>query len=325
MTYTLIANGNFSGTDIPVTVNLSEKHGKYARNKTILLDIDQSYEKHELSVIETNPTKRDITLASLSSDVDVDIPTTAISQPNTFAVIISNEHYSHVSNVPYATNDGKIFKEYCHKILGIPSNNIHYVLDATLGELTHQIDWLMQVMAAYKGDAKKLFYYAGHGIPDETSKNAYLLPVDGYGNSISSALSLDDFYNSLASLPSKSTILFFDACFSGASREGGMLASTRGVAIKAKQKQPMGNLVVFSAAQGDETALAYNEQYHGMFTYYLLKKIRETEGEVTLGDLEQFLIDQVHKQSIVINGKSQTPSVSVSSSMESVWRNKKLR
>lgn len=82
--------------------------------------------------------------------------------------------------------------------------------------------------------------------------------------------------------------MFLDACFSGAKREGDMLASARGVAIKVKETQPKGNMVVFSAAQNDETAYPYKEQKHGLFTYYLLKNTRN-KGEVTLGDLADFV------------------------------------
>jgi hypothetical protein len=37
---------------------------------------------------------------------------------------------------------------------------------------------------------------------------------------------------------------------------------------------PQGNMVVFSAAQGDETAYPNNDEKHGMFTYFLLKKLQ---------------------------------------------------
>lgn len=71
----------------------------------------------------------------------------------------------------------------------------------------------------------------------------------------------------------------------------------------------MGNMVVFSAAQNDETAFPYKEQKHGLFTYYLLKKLQESKGNVALGDLAEFVKSQVEKQSIVINGKLQSPSI----------------
>ena len=125
------------------------------------------------------------------SDVDVNIPTFQLQQKNTFALIIANEHYDEVSNVPNALNDGTVFAEYCQKTLGIPQNNIKYVKDATLNGIQRQIIWLTQVMEVYQGEASVIVYYAGHGIPDESSKSSYLLPVDGYGNDINTGYGLD--------------------------------------------------------------------------------------------------------------------------------------
>ena len=48
-----------------------------------------------------------------------------------------------------------------------------------------------------------------------------------------------------------------------------------------------------------------------MFTYYILKKLMESQGKVTLGDLTDFVIDNVKKTSVV-EGKAQTPTVNAS-------------
>ena len=61
-------------------------------------------------------------------------------------------------------------------------------------------------------------------------------------------------------------------------------------------------LIDETIAQGDETAYLYKEQRHGMFTYYLLKKLQETKGEATLGEISDYVTSEVRKQSIVING-----------------------
>lgn len=259
------------------------------------------------------------------SDIDVEVPTSSIKADNTFAVIIANENYQKEAQVPFAVNDGRTFAEYCKKTLGIPNNNVHIVTDATLNNMKYEVRWLKQVIDAYGGEARVIFYYAGHGIPDEAQKTAYLLPIDGFGNDVSTGYKLDDLYSTLGNLPSKSVTVFLDACFSGANRNGEMLASARGVAIKAKSSAPVGNMVVFSAAQGDETAYPNNEQQHGMFTYYLLKKIKETEGNVTYKDLGDYVIDNVRRQSIVVNGKSQTPVVVPSTTVGGNWEAWKLK
>lgn len=258
------------------------------------------------------------------ADVDQNIPTGKQIRTHTFALIIANENYMEVANVPNALNDGKVFAEYCKKTLGLPENNVRFVSDATLNKMRHQLNWITQVMQAYKGEANIIFYYAGHGIPDESNKSAYLLPVDGYGSDVSTGYSLDKIYEELTSKKAKSVVVLLDACFSGSNRDGEMLASARGVAIKAKQNAPQGNMVVLSAAQGDETAYPYKEKGHGMFTYYLLKKLKDTKGDVAFGELADYVTSEVMKQSVVVNGKMQTPLVSPSNEVKD-WKNWKFK
>ena len=74
----------------------------------------------------------------------------------------------------------------------------------------------------------------------------------------------------------------------------------------------------------NETAFPYKEKGHGMFTYYLLKKLQESKGDVSLGEIVDYVIENVRKQSIVTNGKMQTPMV-IPSSLTNDWRNWKLR
>ena len=187
-----------------------------------------------------------------------------------------------------------------------------------------QLNWLSQVLGAYNGTARAIVYYAGHGIPDEADKGACLLPVDGYGSDVSTGFSLKDFYGMLSSAPAESMTVFLDACFSGTKRESGMLASARGVAIKVRDEAPQGNLVVFTAAQGDETAYQYAEKGHGMFTYFLLKKLQESKGDVTLGELGDYITGEVKKASVVNNNKIQTPTVIPAAGMTG-WRGWKLK
>ncbi len=261
---------------------------------------------------------------TLTSYVDVNIPTTLARSENTFVVIIANEEYRRESKVDYALNDGSTFKKYCESTLGIPGSNIRYVQNATLNDIRIELNWMSNVGKAYNGDAKFIFYYAGHGIPDEATQSAYLLPVDGYGADATTAYKLDDLYAQLAGCPSKATIVLLDACFSGAKRDGEMLAAARGVAIKAKKSIPTGNLIVFSAAQGDETAYPNVGSEHGMFTYFLLQKLKDTQGDITLGELSNYVIQQVKRRSIVENSKTQTPEIIVSPSLKDSWGNLKL-
>lgn len=255
------------------------------------------------------------------SDIDTDIPVAKKANENLFAVIISNENYRRESKVQFANNDGQAFRNYCVKTLGCPEKNVHYVADATYNDLKAEVDWMKTVADAYGGKAKMIFYYAGHGVPDEATKSAYLLPVDGYGSNISTGYSLDNLYATLGTLPAQQVTVFLDACFSGSQRDGTTMASSaRGVAIKAKNSVPKGNMVVVSAATGNETAYPYKEKGHGLFTYFLLKKLKESKGNVDYGELVDYVQSEVSKKSIVENNKSQTPTYSASPAVVDQWR-----
>jgi uncharacterized caspase-like protein len=185
---------------------------------------------------------------------------------------------------------------------------------------------LVNTLKAYDGEAKAIVYYAGHGIPDESSHMPYLLPTDGFAKSIKTGFGLNELYDELASAPSQFTMVFLDACFSGVKRDGQMLAEARGVAIKARNTMPTGKLLVFSASQGDETAYSDKKHGHGMFTYYLLKHLQETKGDTSLGDLSNYVITNVKRNSVIENsGKIQTPTIIPSVDMMNAWQQVKLR
>lgn len=282
---------------------------------------------NEPTTAVTNPTQpqpsQPVTTTILSA-VDKNIPKTNTTNPNTFVVILANENYEQVAPVPYAVNDGKVFRQYCERTLGIPADNIKMYEDATFNHIRLAIAWLKTVCDAYEGEASVVFYYAGHGIPDAKDNSSYLLPADGDGRYVATAYKLDELYQTLGTMPAKSVTVLLDACFSGANRNGQMLAAERGVALKSRPGQPKGNMVVISAAQEDQTALPNEAEGHGMFTYYLLKKLQETQGNVTLGELSDYLIREV-KRRTAVTSKLQTPCVNAAPAVANQWQKWKLQ
>ncbi|WP_321436649.1 caspase family protein [uncultured Bacteroides sp.] len=280
------------------------------------LNNGQSEQKQTISTIE---------LSAGKSDVDVNIPFSSSKNEKTFAIIFSNENYQNEQKVDFANNDGRVFREYCLKTLGLPADNVHFRPDATFNNFRTELNWIKQVSEAYHNDANIIIYYAGHGVPDEASKEAYLLPVDGVSSDVSTGYSLNELYKFFGQIHAKNVYCFLDACFSGAKRDGGMLAANRGVSIKPKTDIPQGNMVVFSASTNQETAYPYKQKGHGLFTYFLLKKLQDTKGAVTLGDLSNYVTTNVSQQSIVINRKSQTPTVIPSVTVSDGWKGMMLK
>ena len=258
------------------------------------------------------------------SDVDQNIPTSKKSSDDTYVLIIANEEYQFLDNVNFASYDGEIFKEYCIKTLGVPERQIRYCPNASYGILSGGVDWLSYALNNFEG-SRAIVYYCGHGIPDEKTSEAYIIPVDGKGTNTATCYSLNRLYKTLAETKAASITYFMDACFTGANKEGSMLVAARGVAREAKKETIGGKAVVFSASSGDETAMTYEEKQHGLFTYYLLKKLQETEGNVTYEDLASYISKNVKKDAFLLNEKPQTPVVATSPAAASEWKSMKLK
>ena len=61
-----------------------------------------------------------------------------------------------------------------------------------------------------------------------------------------------------------------------------------------------------------------------MFTYFLLKKLHDTKGDVTLNELADYITEEVKKTSVVNNRKKQMPTVVPAPGMSN-WQEQTLR
>ena len=259
------------------------------------------------------------------SDVDENIPSSNQQNSNIFALIIGNEDYSSFQptlksevNVAFAINDAKVFKEYTKSVLGVPEENIIYLANAKTVEMNRSIEKLSLYAKNMNGKAALIFYYAGHGLPHEVTKEPYLIPVDVSSSDLKFAVNLKDLYAKLSEFPTQKVTVFIDACFSGGARNQG-LVEVRGVKVKPKDELLKGNLVVFTASSGEQSSSAYKDKHHGMFTYFLLKKLQETKGNLTYKQLADYLSSEVGLKSVMINDKEQNPQVNVSPDVQGHW------
>lgn len=310
-TYTYNADkaANYDFTEVSVDVNSFLEQGSARRESVRRSDMASQREG----------------VVRAQSDVDRDIPITTRRADKTVALVWANENYKNVTEVASALNDGETFARYCRSTLGIPDNQVILLENLTYAEMLSSMRKLRQLVSALGDGVEIIFYYAGHGIPDEATKDSYLLPVDGDGFMTAVTYPLKKLYTDLSSMRASNVMVFLDACFSGATRDGGMLAEARGVALKPRPTDPEGSMYVLSAASDQETALPYKEKNHGLFTYFLLKKLQDSKGNVSLKDLSEYVIENVRKNSLTVNGKVQTPSVKVSGTLSREWSNKKLR
>ena len=328
ISFEFLPNKIYTGTSIPVKINITEKWGKYSQNKEVTATVGSRATGASIVIAGNNsPSSVVITEASLSADVDKNIPETGLIRPHAYALIIGNEDYtkyqpglSSESNVLFALNDARTFARYAENTLGISKRNIFLLENAIGSEMNREIERLAKLIEIEGGQAEVFVFYAGHGFPDETTHQSYIMPVDISGANVTSAISLGSLYSKLTRSPAKQVTVFLDACFSGAGREAGLLAA-RTVRIKPNEEQVSGNLVVFSASRGDQMALPYREKQHGLFTYFLLKTLQETKGNITCNELFEKVKSEVTLSAVRELGKEQNPSVIFSPQVVDKWGN----
>jgi hypothetical protein len=335
--YTLITNNNYNLSKIILPFQITEKYGKYADNSkstvTILMDLQLTASKQVVIQGEQRaaPDTRPVaTAATLTSDVDKNIPVVSSKNSNRIALIIGNEDYSHAynpeSNVDFAANDARIFAEYAKNVLGIQEKYVLMTVDATYMTMKAQIQRAIEIVKVMGPVAEIIFYYAGHGFPDQATKIPYLIPVDVSAATLTSAIKLADVYAQLSNSGAGRVTVFLDACFSGGGRDQG-LVNARSVRMAPSTEESLvsGNMIVFTASTGEQTAQALNREKHGLFTYYLLKKLKETSGNVTYGDLFEYILKNVQLDALTENNKPQVPVYISSDLVGEKWKSWKLR
>ena len=330
VTIGLIASNNYQNIVIPIEANLSEKNQKYGDKRTIELKMNETLAENK-ALINIQGTMdsgnhKTIQLASLKSDVDIDIPAVGETKPNSYALVIGEEDYSSFQqglnkevNVDYAKNDALILKEYLIKTIGIPEKQVKLLLNATASQILQGLIWLQNLSKAESGNAELIFYYSGHGLPDEKTREPYLIPVDVSGLNIEQGIKLTVVLQKLSEYPSKKVTVILDACFSGGARNQGLTAM-KSIKVKPKDERLTGNIVLFSSSSGEESSGIYREKQHGFFTYFLLKKLQESKGHVTYKALSDYLQQSVVKESSLIS-KPQTPQFSFSYEVSQQWEN----
>ena len=327
ITFEFFTNTKFDKKNIGISVDVKEKFNKYGESKVLSQEIGKEMRSNLIVNYDGGDIREKVVIdnLSLSSLVDKNIPTNG-KVNNRFALIIGNEDYqskqttlSSEQNVDYAVNDATIFKKYSLKTLGVKEENMFFLLNATAGQMSQEVDLISKILSRLGNKAELIVYYAGHGYPDELTKVPYLIPVDISATNLSSAIKLSEIYTKLSSTGARKVTVFLDACFTGGGRNSGLIAS-RGVKVKPKEGSLEGNLLVFSASSGDQSSLPYHKESHGMFTYHLLKKLQESKGDVSMGDLSDYLVDNVSLQSLKENKKEQDPKVNTSQGIMNEWR-----
>lgn len=245
----------------------------------------------------TGTTSKDIIL---KADVDLNIPKSSKLNPNAVAVVIGNRDYTKTKHVDYAIHDARTVKKYLVEAMGFKEGNILYYENATkvdfdvlFGDRDNHKGKLFNTIKPGLSDV--FVFYSGHGAPDLERFTGYFVPVDGDPQYIGfTGYSSDVFFNNLSQLGARSTTVVLDACFSGAE----LLEGVSPIGIKSKTFENIQNGVLLSSSAGTQVSSWYEEMNHGMFTYFFLKAIHNSnadfdlDGDITAEEIFQFVSDK---------------------------------
>ena len=98
-----------------------------------------------------------------------------------YAVIVGVEDYRDLPKVDYAKRDAEMVRRYLVKALGYREQNIVTILNdrVTKSQLEARLEKWLPKQIAESRDAEVFVYYGGHGAPDPTTNQAFLVPYDG--------------------------------------------------------------------------------------------------------------------------------------------------
>ncbi len=208
---------------------------------------------------------------------DVDAPPSALSpRVKGHAVIIGVSRYRQaLPRADFADRDARTMARYAHAVLGYPEENVTVLVDdgATRSDFEKNLE--RRLANRVEADDEVFIYYSGHGAPKPATGDAYLVPFDGDPAYLDeTAYSLKRLYAALAKLPAKRITVALDSCFSGAGERSVIAQGMRPLVAVVSAPVP-DRVTVISAGAAEQVSGSYRPQGHGLFTYFLLKGLKE--------------------------------------------------
>ena len=253
----------------------------------------------------------------VKSDVD-ELPSIRINQNNNaYAIVIGIEDYRQaLPRTDFATQDARIVADYLVKAMGYPEENVVTLLNHRAAKSDFEKYFEKWLSNQVEKESTVFIYYSGHGAPDPKTGSAYLVPYDGDPSFIAeTGYSLARMYDALGKLPAKEIIVALDSCFSGAGGRSVIAKGTRPLVMNLQNDTVLSaNMTVLSASAGDQISSTYDEKGHGLFTYFMLKGIKNEEvvnpdGSIKMDDLFGYIKPQVERIARKQYNNEQTPQL----------------
>ncbi|MEB3186419.1 MAG: caspase family protein [bacterium] len=317
-TCSILVNNRYAGpAPVPLEATLTERRAEARRVVRFPLALGE-----RATPLQTAVAARPIRgpewqpVPELTIDVDLPLARAVPVDREAVALVIGVERFlGAVPTVPHAARDAHVMKDLLVKAFGVPEEHLLFLIDerASLAALRTALEGQLPDRVT-RGRSKVFVYYAGHGAPDIEAGAPYLVPHDGNPDYPgTSCLRLDELYDALGDLGAREVTVLLDACFTGQAgrqeRPVSLLAGARPIRLSPRPAALPAGIRVFAASSGEQLSLDWPEKRHGLFTYFLLKALRERveHGQaIDWGAVQTTVAAQVEKQARR-QGRKQTP------------------
>jgi hypothetical protein len=237
--------------------------------------------RDELSVLrggtppESRPARERQRAVGAASDADSAEGLPVRDRPLDQAIIVGAGRHAWLGDADYAERDAEAFRRYAISVLGVAPGAVTLLTGrrATRDAVTAALEGLAGADPA----ARVWFYFAGLGGRDEAGGIPYLVLWDTEPRYwAKTSLPLAEVLRLLEASPAARSVAVLDASFGG---EGGRTWNESAYAPHQPERRPDPGLAaraafLYASAPG-ESAAVLDEQGHGLFTYRLLKALRE--------------------------------------------------
>ncbi|HEV2668883.1 MAG TPA: caspase family protein, partial [Blastocatellia bacterium] len=260
------------------------------------------------------------------------------SNPNQWALLIGVGDYpGNTVDLKYPGADASSIKDLLISSAGFPEDHVRLLTDNGAGEGRATRENIFAAIDQYLAPRVQpgheiIIFLAGHGIVNGvgTQAKSYFLPVDTDIQSketvARTAVDMEELISKVSALRASQFTIFYDACREdpspGRGFKGNQLTDVTARILTLtptrvqQQRTDPPTSVVFYACQIGERAFESQQLQHGVFTYYILRGLRELagrpDGRVEAGRLAGYLSENVRKWSQEAKnpfGQNQNPTM----------------
>jgi hypothetical protein len=199
--------------------------------------------------------------------------------PQTYAIVIGVSKYvnNNISPLKFPDDDARAFARLlttaaCGKV---PQKNITLLVDSQATRL-NILAGIKQVLKNVSAEDMLIFYFSGHGAPDEDTRQGYFYSYDADPANLDiTAISMEETRDKISGSNAKLKVSYIDACHAGLFMSRRTKSESVSKELVEKYTSVLRNAdngtVVFMSSNGREKSIEDDKYPNSIFTHFLLQ------------------------------------------------------